>query len=158
MDLFPDPDDRPLSSQPWSARDKESIRAARASRFTARAALLAEQRANTPPAPKTPRIKKSKAVKKPPKVRPVLPAPVVRKVWAPRPPKLTFTARERLVSMLHADGMTAGEVAPVLGRGEGTVREVIEYVRRKYRLAGRDASTKFALRARMVEDGVLPDV
>jgi DNA-binding CsgD family transcriptional regulator len=73
----------------------------------------------------------------------------------PLTPNLPLSAREETVGMLFAEGHTADEIGLVLGLSVETIRAYLVRARLKYKNAGRPATDKLQLRARLVEDGYL---
>lgn len=67
-----------------------------------------------------------------------------------------LATKERQALGLYASGMPAKAVARAMGVSENTVREHLERVKEKYRVAGRPAQTKVELYVRAIEDGYLP--
>jgi DNA-binding CsgD family transcriptional regulator len=63
--------------------------------------------------------------------------------------------REKLVAVLYADGQSCPEISSQTGIAVSTIRSVIRDIRRRYRMQGRPAPTKLALRSRLIEDGHL---
>lgn len=73
----------------------------------------------------------------------------------PSLPRPALTARERdvLLCWLTSDSKTA--VSTALGLSDGTVKTHLQRIRGKYEAVGRNASTKAALVARALQDGLI---
>jgi DNA-binding CsgD family transcriptional regulator len=74
---------------------------------------------------------------------------------ARRAPAVPLSTREALVAPLFADDHSAEEIGTVLGLSTETVRAYLARARAKYQTAGRRASERPQLRARLIEDGWL---
>lgn len=73
----------------------------------------------------------------------------------PSLPRPALTSRERdvLLCWLTSDSKTA--VSTALGLSDGTVKTHLHRIRGKYEAVGRNASTKAALVARALQDGLI---
>jgi DNA-binding NarL/FixJ family response regulator len=65
--------------------------------------------------------------------------------------------RQALVAQLYASGQTDVQIAAQLGITFLTVKTLVRKARMRYRAAGREASSKLELRARLLEDGYLTE-
>lgn len=70
-----------------------------------------------------------------------------------RRPNLTTRERDVLLCWLTSDSKTA--VSTALGLSDGTVKTHLHRIRGKYEAVGRNASTKAALVARALQDGLI---
>lgn len=88
-------------------------------------------------------------------LHPVSPHFTSRASWTPRrtDPGLSAREVEVLLAWITNDSKTA--VSEVLFIAPGTVNTHLSRIRTKYSLAGRAASTKAALLARAVQDGLI---
>ncbi len=72
-----------------------------------------------------------------------------------RPDRPRLSEQERNALLLWFQSMSKASVAVRLGISEHTVRQYIDRARVKYAKVGRPASTKSALLARAIEDGII---
>ncbi|WP_162308091.1 response regulator transcription factor [Segeticoccus rhizosphaerae] len=72
------------------------------------------------------------------------------------PDRPALSTRERDVLCLYVSGLPSKSVARRLGIKEGSVKEYLKRVRRKYALLSRSAGTKLELYHRACEDGLVP--
>ncbi|MWV51202.1 response regulator [Rathayibacter sp. VKM Ac-2803] len=66
-----------------------------------------------------------------------------------------LSARERRIVGLFVDGMSLKQVASALGITQDAARSSLRSARAKYRIDGRSVSTKIALRAQALRDGII---
>jgi two-component system, NarL family, nitrate/nitrite response regulator NarL len=69
---------------------------------------------------------------------------------------ISLPTRERLVAMLFADGQTVPQICSQLFITPNTARSQLRRTRNRYAAVGRSVGTRFDLRERLCEDGMLP--